>query len=110
MPEPDYFIKQGDFGETITAVLQNESLQVVDLTGGSVTFVMAPIQGGSPIISSAGTIIDGGLGQVGYVFQNGDTNTAGLYLAEFRGYHLGGAVQSFPNGSYKLVRVTPKLP
>lgn len=104
MPEPSYIIRQGDHGVTIDDTLTDEDGVVANLTGATVVFNIAPIGGGSA--SSLSPVTSGGTtGTVSYEFGTADTDTAGTYKAEWEVTYGGGEVQTFPNGSYIVVRV-----
>lgn len=115
MPEPDYFLRENDSGSTITATLRDENDAAVDINGATVRFHMVAISGGTAKVSAAasndqnGDGADGTKGQVSYEWQAADTDTPGLYLAEWEVTYVGGDVVTYPNAGYLLVRVTPQI-
>lgn len=110
MPEPDFFWKQNDTTTAITRTLENAVGAADDLTGATIKFLMRPINGTTPKINAAATTVGSAtLGNVSYTPTGTDTNTAGLYIAEWQVTYAGGAVQSFPNGGYDLILISPEL-
>lgn len=108
MPAPDYVIRQGDFGQTITSVLTDENGPVV-LDTATVRFRMAPLEGGNAIVAGTADKDAQEVGQVSYEWQEGDTDTAGHFLAEFEADFPGDVMVSFPNGGYLHIEITPQL-
>lgn len=108
MPEPDYFIRVGDGSVVITDVLSDEDGDPVNISGATVEFHLAPIQGGAAIInaSASNDQATAGTGHVSYTFGTTVPGTAGLYLGEWEVTYNGGGVQTFPNDRYILVRAT----
>lgn len=112
MPNEDYFIRSGDHGETIHSVCEDSTGAAVNISGATVKFVLQPIGGGALKLNATASNDDVGVstrGNVSYTWQAADTDTPGLYLAYWRVTLGGGAVQTFPNGGYVLVRVTSAL-
>lgn len=116
MPEPDYLIRQGDTGETITDTLEDENSDPVDIEGATIRFHLAPISGnGTSVLdvsatnAQSGDGTDGSMGKVSYTWSAGNTGVSGLYLGEWQVTFTGGAVQTFPNDGYVLVRVTEQV-
>lgn len=107
MPQPDYFIRQNDTGEAITATLEDSAGDAVNLTGASVVFTMRPIGGGEAKVDAAASITVAADGEVEYTWQGDDTDTDGWYVACWTVTFSGGEVQSFPNGGWTLIQVTP---
>lgn len=112
MPDPIYPIRQNDTGQ-ITAVLRDELGNALLIQGGSVLFEMALLEGGPLVVNAAAVIDDDGSaplrGHAHYDWAPADTDTPGLYLAAFRAT-LAGEIQTFPNATYILVRITPDFP
>lgn len=70
----------------------------VDLTGAtSVEFHMAP-KGGAIKVNAAAEVTDAPAGAVRYLWQPGDTDTAGAYLIDCEVTWADGSVQTFPPG------------
>jgi hypothetical protein len=111
MPEPTYVLRRNDAGVTIARTLTDEDGDAISIAGATVRFRMAPIAGGATVVDEAATIVgDGTGGQVTYTFAAADSATAGRYLAEWQVTFSGGAIQTFPNGGYEDVLVTPDIP
>jgi hypothetical protein len=110
VPEPEYFIRQGDSGLVIRTVCRDAAGAAVNIAGATVEFHMAPINGsGTPVIDASATNENStATGQVSYTFASA-VNTAGLYLGEFEITFGGGAIQTFPNGDYILIYVSPAV-
>jgi len=74
---------------------------------------MTPIAGGDPKVTEDADVdqngdgTDGTRGYVSYQWAADDTDTAGLFLSVWRVTFSGGEIQSYPNGGYVLVRITP---
>lgn len=113
MPEPSYYLRQGDEGSIIETILRDEDGTAVDLNGATVYFNMAPIGGGALKVNAEAVneqdTTNGETGHVSYTWQEGDSDTTGLFLAEWEVRYVGGEVQTFPNTGYLLVRVTPQI-
>jgi hypothetical protein len=110
MPEPNWFVKQNDTASAITRTLEDAAGAAVNLTGATVKFLMRPINGTTNKVSAAATIVGSAtLGNVSYAWTGTNTDTAGLYIAEWQVTYAGGAIQSFPNGAYDLVLISAEL-
>lgn len=111
----DYFIREGDSGETITDTLKDSSGAAVDISGATVEWAFRPLAGGTGFTRSAsnaqtGDGSDGSKGKVSYVWVSGDTADPGYQLANWVVTYGGGEVQTFPNDGYLLVYITPAAP
>jgi hypothetical protein len=114
MPPPDFYLKAGDGASAISAVLTDDDGTAVSISGATVRFHMAPISGATaPLIDAAATNLQSGttanIGQVEYDWAAGDTDTAGLYLAEWEVVFASGATQTYPNSGYALVQISDGL-
>jgi hypothetical protein len=116
MPDPDFLIRANDTASVIYATLTDEDDEPVGIEGATVVFQMTPISGGTVKVQAeatneqVGDDIDGSnIGDVSYEWQAGDTDTPGLYLAEWEVTYTDTTVESFPNGGYTLVRVTAEV-
>jgi hypothetical protein len=80
-----------------------------------VRFIMASVSGGSPKVDAnasnrqVGNGSDGTKGKVGYVWLASNTDTVDDYFAEFQVTFVSGGVETFPNDSHLLVRVSEDL-
>jgi len=108
-------IKQNDTRPYARATLyedQAESIvldcSVAEVSG--VTFTMK-VQGGAVKIDTADADLttDGTDGKVEYHWAAGDTDTTGLYDAEFEVTFVGGGTQTFPHDSNLLIEIVPEL-
>lgn len=112
-PEADFLIRAGDTASVIQQTLEDENGNPVDLTGATVRFHLAPVTtNGTAVLDAAATVVQAGsasMGVVKYTWVAGNTGVAGLYLAEWQVTYSGGSVQTFPNGSYVLVRITEQV-
>jgi hypothetical protein len=108
MPEPDFFIKQGDTRSPYVRTLEDANLDPVNLAGAAVVYHMVSL-GGAETVTGPATITDAANGQVTYSWQPNDTEVAGIYFAEWQVTFSGGAVETFPNGGHDLVLVSPEL-
>lgn len=102
---PDFEVTSGDTAPAITARLTDAAGVGVDVSGTAVTFRMAPIAGGTLKVNGAAQLITPALGEVGYQWVAGDTDTPGYYLARFRVQWAMGIVESFPNDHDLLVLI-----
>lgn len=109
MPEPSFFWKQNDTTSPITRKLEDANGAAVNLTGATVKFLLRPINATTNKINAAATIVVAATGDVSYTPTGTDTNTAGLFIGEWQVTYAGGAVQTFPNGAYDLVLISPEL-
>jgi hypothetical protein len=108
----DYYIRQGDHGVVIRSTLLASDQRPVDLAAASVRFQLASVNGGAALIDreadveQVGAGDDGSKGQVSFTWDDGDTDTPGLFRATWEVAFSGGGVQTFPNDRDLLVRVT----
>lgn len=109
--EADFTIRQGDTASTLEDQLLDAAGVPVNITGATVTLTLVPLKGGPAIVNNQpATIVDATLGKVARAWQAGETNTPGFYLGSWRVTFAGGAVQTFPNSGFFLVRVTETAP
>lgn len=109
--EADFTVRQGDTASTLEDQLLDAAGVPVNITGAAVTLKLVPLKGGPAIIDNqAATIVDAATGRVSRAWQAGETATPGFYLGSWRVTFAGGAVQTFPNSGYFLVRVTENAP
>lgn len=97
----DFSIKQNDTRPAIEVQLV-DSLHDPRLLDNAteVRFYMEDVDTGSTVVDQPATIINEDEGRVTYAWQDGDTETAGRYEAEFEVTYTDGNVETFPNNGY----------
>lgn len=101
-------IKKGDRLPAVTATLRAAGA-AVNLTGGAVKFIMRSKGGGTVKVNAACVLVTPASGIVRYDWALADTDTPGLYDAEFQFTDAGGLRQTFPNDGHLEVLVQPDL-
>lgn len=117
MPEPAYYISQGDVGVVLSDTLKDSAGVAVNIQNATVQFHLAPISsstGTSAINTTAsndqvGDGTDGTAGQVSYDFVAGNTAVAGYYAGEWGVTFAGGEIQTYPNDDKILVYIRPQV-
>ncbi len=102
-------IKRNDLRPTIDAIIEAPAGTAVDLTGATVKFIMALTVGATPKINTAATVLDAEAGSVRYTWTGTDTDTVGLYRAEFEVTFASGAKRTFPVSDYLYVNIEADL-
>lgn len=111
----DYYIAQNDHGEAVADTLKDADGNAVDISGATVRFVMAPLNGDTLTTDAVasndqvGDGSDGSKGAVHYTWASGDTATAGRFRARWIVTYTTGEVQSFPNDNVLSVNISPAL-
>jgi hypothetical protein len=100
----DAVIKRGDTRHALKAILKDAAGIPVDLTGCTVRFAMAPL-GKFAIISRAAHVENAVAGEVWVVWAPGETDTSGIYRAEFQVTYRDGRKGTFPNDGYISIRI-----
>lgn len=105
MPQP-FVIKKGDRAPSLEASFG------VSLAGGTVAFTMAPKAPGSApkVNAAAAVVVDAAKGWVRYDWGATDTDTVGVYLAEFVATLAGGIKRSEPSSTYLEIHVIAHVP
>lgn len=104
----DVTLKRGDTRRAIRAVLKDADGDPVNLTDCSVSFHMAPLL--RPVtVNRAAHIKNADAGEVWVVWVPGETDTSGIYRAEFQVVYLDGRRETFPNGGYISIRILDDL-
>jgi hypothetical protein len=115
-----FYIKQGDLLPIISGAPENEDGEIIPhQAAASVGFHMRASGLASAHIKALATItntVDLGLPgnpasqlRLAYVWQAGDTPTAGLYEAEFETTFLSGKTQTWPNNAQIPVRIGTQI-
>jgi hypothetical protein len=110
------FVVQGDTAPYVRKTLRDAS-GPVSLASGvtSVTFSMREVNSATPKVTNQGcTIVQVGavdVGVVEYRWATNDTDTAGIYVAEFTVNYAGGAKATFPSPqmSSLIIFVRPQI-
>ena len=104
----DITIKRGDTRNSIKAVLKDASGDLIDLTNCAVNFHMAPLNQAATI-SRAAHIEDAAAGEVWVIWEDGETDAAGVYQAEFEVVYYDGQRETFPNIGYISIQILNDL-
>jgi hypothetical protein len=99
-------IKRGDTGPAIRYSLLPDT---ITLAGATVRFQMRLIRG-ETVIDEPAQIISQLPPVVQYDWQAGDTDTAGIYEAEWRVEYADSSVETFPNRGFVQVNVNEDIP
>lgn len=106
----DITIKRGDTRNAIKAILKDAFGTPVNLAGCSVSFHMSPLGlRQSAVASRAVHVQDTANGEVWFLWAPGETDTAGVYRAEFAVIYPDGRRETFPNTSYISIRILDDL-
>lgn len=103
-----FTIKQNDTSPAIQATLKDYGGNPVNLVGATVNFHMKSFEG-TVKVNGPMTVTSGIGGVVTYFWQEGDTDTAGTYYAEFEVTYSDLAVETFPNNGSVAITITPEL-
>lgn len=95
-----FSIKRNDTSPALEYTLSPE----VDLTAASVRFHMR-LRGGATKVDAAATIVTVNPGVVRYDFVAANTDTAGIYDAEFEITYSDSTLETFPNVGYIAVKI-----
>lgn len=114
MVDTDFHIKQGDTSPAIKVQLSDENGTAIDITGyQEVSFHMADPDGSTVKVdddtSGGVSVTDASAGKVKYEWSAGDTDTAGVYQAEWEVTYGDGTIETFPNSGYTRILVVAQL-
>jgi len=103
-----FLIKKGD---TSPGVLYAITPTDIILTGATVVFSMRKTLANTNKVdrASATVVTATGTPTLGYDWQAGDTDTAGVFNAEFEVTYSDGTIETFPNDGYIVVRIDEDL-
>ena len=102
-----YTWKTGDTGPTNVTTLLDRDGNPADLTGATVKFLMR--RGAAVKINAFAEIVDPAAGTVRYHRTGGDTDTVGVYQAEYEVVFSSGDRQTFPEGGYLTVVINDDI-
>lgn len=102
-------IKKGDLVPALSATLMqsvgNAAATPIDLsTATAVKFAMRPHRGGANKVDAAGTVVSAAAGTVKYQWIGTDTDTPGLFRAEWQITWPAGK-QTVPGSGYDLIQI-----
>lgn len=101
-----FSIKQGDTLPAFIGQCLDENGEPVPTLGSTVTFRMRPqVPGVKAPISAAAAWLDPSTATAKYEWAVGNTDTPGLYYADFFVDWGSGVTESFPNDGYTVVEV-----
>jgi len=101
-----FYLKKSDTAPEIETTLEDGSGSPIKLTAVSVEFRMYEPRNGDTVVDEDATIHDAEDGVVRYNWQDGDTDTAGRYRAEFVVTDTDDSVETFPNAGYHDIIIT----
>lgn len=104
-----FYIKQNDTSPAIAGALKDADGNAVNVSGSTIKFNMRSRGGAVKIDEGSGAVVSGVSGTVKYVWQAGDTDTAGTYEAEFEVTYTDATKETFPNNGYISVVITPEI-
>lgn len=105
-----FVIRKGDRLPALTATLTDSAGTAVSLSGGTVRLTMTEVGGTTPKIDNASvTVVSATAGTVSYSWAAADTNTTGLYFAEFEFTNASSLERTFPNPDFLMVHILPSL-
>lgn len=105
----DFTIKAHDRLPAIAATLVDADSAPVDISDGTVTFIMADANTRMVKVASDATVVNGSQGAVQYEWTGADTATPGEYVAEWQVTFSDGKQQTFPSTGYNTVTIVADL-
>lgn len=112
----DFYIAQGDTASPLTDTLKDADGNAVDIFGTTVTLTAVSIDGTVVLdavpaaVDQNGAGDDGSKGKLHYGWQESDTANADTLLARWTVTFADDSVQTYPNGGYILIEITPAAP
>jgi hypothetical protein len=109
MATTTHHMKTGDLEPSIAATLTYSDGTVVDLTAATTPrFLMRAHRAAALTVDGTATVVNAAAGTVRYDWASGDTDTAGLYRAEWE-FSIGGKKMTVPNDGYLYVVIRDDL-
>lgn len=110
---PDFWMKQGDTGPVLRRQMVDADGEPVDLTGATDVEFHMRAEGGTvaTINAAADPDPDQGTypGYIEYQWVDGDTDTAGVFEAEFQATLSDGTIVTFPNRGYLIGHIEGQI-
>lgn len=104
-----FCIKRHDRNPPLSSVLEAPADTAVNLSGATVKFIMTLLGASSAKVNAAATIVSATGGSVTYAWGASDTDTSGLYIAEWEVTFGDGTKRTFPENDYLYVNVVADL-
>lgn len=101
-------MKRGDVFPKIRATLKDSTGAAIALAGTTVTFRMRGVNAAAVKVEAAATIIDADAGRVEYAWTGTDTDTSGLFNAEWS-ISFSGSAETVPNNGYVQILIVDNL-
>ena len=105
----DFYIKQNDTSPAIAATLQDDAGNAIDLTGASVNFHMIEQDSATVKVDAAATIVSEANGQVKYNWIAADTDTVGVFNAEWEVTYADTTIETFPNNEHLKINIVDDI-
>lgn len=102
--DPDHEMKRGDTDPPVRVQVTDAAGNSVNLAGASAQFHMVD-EDGTVVLDKPATIVNEADGRINYEWDDGDTDTAGTYEAEFEITKQDGDVQTWPNSWNLIVEI-----
>lgn len=101
-------IKKGDRLPAIESTLTDAAGAAIDLTNATAVFAFRLNSGGA-VKTGAATVTDAAAGKVKYSWAAGDTDTVGVYAAEWRLTFTGGVEMTVPSSGFLYFTISDDL-
>jgi len=109
----DFHLKRNDLSPALKYQCQDEDNSPVDITqNNEVRFIMESLQGNIIVeddTSGSVTVVDSSEGIVKYEWQEGDTEKAGIFKAEWEVEYSDGKPETFPNYGKLIILIEEDL-
>lgn len=105
----DFHITQNDTAPAIEATLKDSDGNAVDISGGSVTFHMRAKGETTTKVNASAKIVDSANGKVKYEWASGDTDTFGMFDAEWEVKYSDGSIETFPSNGFTEISIRKEI-